>query len=75
MAETSDEILEQIESKRHRLGENINELESYVREKTDLKGYYSRKPWAFLGGALVGGLLFAAMILPNGSKRRSYPTY
>ncbi len=61
MAETADEILEQIEVKRNRLGQNIDELESYVREKTDVKAHFDRKPWIFLGGAAVVGLLVARM--------------
>jgi hypothetical protein len=70
MAETSDEIVEHIESRRDRLGDNINELEAYVREKADLRGHYVKRPWAFLGSAALGGLLLASMILPDGSGRR-----
>lgn len=72
MAETSDQIVEHIESQRDRLGQNINELEAYVREKTDLRNHYSRKPWAFLGGAALAGLLLASMILPDGRGRRRH---
>lgn len=70
MAETSDEILEHIESKRNQLGQSIDQLESYVRDKTDVRAHFGRKPWAFIGGAALGGLLLASMILPNGGKRR-----
>jgi ElaB/YqjD/DUF883 family membrane-anchored ribosome-binding protein len=70
MAETADQIIEHIEAQRDRLGSNINELEAYVREKTDVRQHYSKKPWAFLGGAAVAGLLLATMVLPNGRKHR-----
>lgn len=71
MAETSDQILEQIEHQRERLGANIDQLESYVKEKTDVRVYYTRSPWAFIGGAVLGGLMFAAMILPDSSSRKT----
>jgi hypothetical protein len=69
MAETSDQILEQIEHERSRLGKSIDELEMYVREKMDLRAHFLRKPWAFLAGAAVSGLVLATMLLPNGSQR------
>jgi ElaB/YqjD/DUF883 family membrane-anchored ribosome-binding protein len=72
MAETADQIIEHIEAQRDRLGTNINELEAYVREKTDVRQHYSKKPWTFLGGAAVAGLLFAVMIIPNGRKHPRY---
>lgn len=65
MAETADQIIERIEAQRERLGQNIDELEAYVREKTDLRAHFLRKPWTFLASAAAGGLLLAAMILPG----------
>ena len=65
MAETPNEILEQIEAKRDRLGQNIDELESYVRDKADVKVHFNRKPWAFVGGAAVAGLLLSKILMPS----------
>ncbi len=70
MAETSDQILEEIEAKRERLAHNIDQLESYVREKADVTAHFSRKPWAFMGGAIVAGFLLARIVLPGGSPNR-----
>lgn len=68
MAETTDQILKDIAKQRRRLGQNITELESYVREKTDVRNYYEDRPWMFLGGAALGGLMLARLVL--GSTRR-----
>lgn len=70
MAETSDEIVERIEAQRDRLSQNIDELESYVREKADIRVYFNRNPWAFMGGAAAAGLLLSKVILGNGKKHR-----
>ena len=69
MAETPDEILKDIETKRAQLGQNITQLESYVREKTDVRKYYERSPWSFMGGAALGGLMLAMMLMPDGRRR------
>jgi hypothetical protein len=69
MAEAPDKILEHIDAERDRLSHNIDELESYVREKADVRVYYARTPWYFVGGAALGGMLLAIMLLPNGSRR------
>lgn len=70
MAETTDQILNEIAGQRERLGRNISALESYVREKTDVRNYYEQRPWAFLGGAAVGGLLLARMFLGGSRSNR-----
>jgi hypothetical protein len=69
MAETTDQILGEIASQRKCLGESISDLESYVREKTDVRAYYERNPWAFLGGAAFGGILLARMIFGGLTRR------
>ncbi len=70
MAETPDEILKQIEAKRERLSHSIDELESYVREKADVKVHFLKNPWAFLGGAALTGLLLAFLVSPGSDHQR-----
>jgi hypothetical protein len=70
MAETSDQIVEEIQVQRVRLSKHVNELESYVRDKADLRTYYLRSPWKFIGGAAAGGMLLALMTL-SGPRRDS----
>jgi len=72
MAQTSDEIVKEIEVERERLANKIDELEGYVREKADVRVYYERKPWAFIGGAAAGGMLLAMMMLSSGRARGKY---
>ena len=79
MRETSAEIIQEIEGYRSHLGENLNALESRVREATTWRTYYNRHPYLFVGTALGGGLLLSG-ILSNkrsggdyqGSQRRRY---
>lgn len=70
MAETSDQIVKEIEIGRERLAAKIDELELYVREKTDVRAHFERKPWAFLGGAVLSGLMLSMMLLGGGRKRQ-----
>ena len=66
MDETSDEILEHIETQRNQLGTNLNELETRVRHSTDWRTYFEHNPMLILAGALGGGILLGAMV--GGSK-------
>jgi hypothetical protein len=70
MAETPNEILRQIETKREQLGQDITRLESYVREKTDVRKYYERNPWPFVGGAALGGMFLAMIFMPDARRPR-----
>ncbi len=60
MGTKSDEIVNQIDKQRDRLGQNLHELESRFRDATDWHVQYERHPWALLGVAFVGGMLFGA---------------
>jgi ElaB/YqjD/DUF883 family membrane-anchored ribosome-binding protein len=64
----SEQIIKDIETKREKLGENLAELETKVRDATDWRTYYNRNPWIILGAAVAGGLFISALIVP--SKRR-----
>lgn len=67
MDATSQQIIRNLEDKREKLNDNLNELQDKVREAADWRTYYTRNPWPILGAALVGGLLLAS-IFP-GSRR------
>jgi len=62
----ADEIVSQIDRQRDRLGENLHELESRMRDMADWRVQYERHPWALLGVAFVGGMLFGAWTRGNG---------
>ena len=57
MDETSDEILEHIETQRNQLGTNLNELETRVRRTADWRTYFEHNPMLILAGAFGGGIL------------------
>jgi hypothetical protein len=73
MDEKSDQILEQIETQRNRLGANLNELETRVRRTTDWHTHFDRNPMLMLGAALGGGILLGAMV--SGARTRSGGSY
>jgi ElaB/YqjD/DUF883 family membrane-anchored ribosome-binding protein len=56
MGETPEQIRVQIEQARHRLGQDLNELEYRVKRTTDWRRQFDRRPWAFAGAAFAGGL-------------------
>lgn len=66
MDEKSSEIIDEIETSRERLGENLNDLESRMKEATNWRTYFERHPYMFLGTAVGGGLLLSNILL--GSK-------
>jgi hypothetical protein len=62
MTETPNEIMEEIESYRSHLGEDLTALESRVRDATTWQTYYNRHPYLFVGTALGGGLLLSGIL-------------
>jgi hypothetical protein len=64
--EKSSEIIDEIETSRDKLGENLNDLESRMREATNWRTYYERHPYLFIGSAVGGGLLLSGIL--RGSK-------
>jgi hypothetical protein len=67
--EKSSAIIDEIETSRDKLGENLSDLESRMREATNWRTYFQRHPYAFLGTAVGGGLLLSNMLLGGkGSK-------
>ena len=77
MTETPNEIMEEIESYRSHLGEDLTALESRVRNAATWQTYYNRHPYLFVGTALGGGLLlFGILTSRRGGNhvRESHPT-
>jgi hypothetical protein len=67
MGETPDDIRNDVERVRARLGQNLNALESRVKSEFDLRVQYERRPWAFLG-ALFGLAALAGFATKRGKR-------
>jgi hypothetical protein len=75
MVQETRRIVEHIETERAKLGQNLDEFETKIRDAqtrirdaTSPKVWFDRKPAAVLGAAAVTGLLFA-MLLPKKAAR------
>ncbi len=62
MGEKPDQIRQQIEAARNRLGQNLDELEYRVKRTTDWRTHFDTHPWAFLGAAFAGSMLLTMML-------------
>lgn len=62
MAETAHQIVNQIEQARGALDRHLDVLENRLETETDWRTQYARRPWWFLGGALVAGFLIARIV-------------
>lgn len=72
MDEKSDQIIDQIEAQRDRLGHNLDELQEKVRRTADWRTHFDKNPMLILGAALGGGLLLGATLGGSGKSRHSY---
>ena len=54
--------MDEIETSRDKLGENLHDLESRMREATNWRTYYQRHPYVFIGTAVGGGLLLSGIL-------------
>ena len=72
MTETPNEIMEEIQSYRSHLGEDLTALESRVRDATTWRTYYDRHPYLFVGTALGGGLLLSGILSSRRGGDRSW---
>lgn len=61
----SQQIVKDLEDKRERLGQNLEELETKVRDATNWRTYFNRNPWPILAAALTGGLFLSALFFPR----------
>src|SRR5260370_37656955 len=59
MDEKSSQIIDEIATTRDKLGDNLNDLESRMRQATDCRTYYERHPLMLAGAALGCGFLFS----------------
>ena len=64
MADTVNEIEDQIDRTRERLGSTLRELEDKVEAVTDWREHFHQRPHLFLGAAFAGGVLLSAMGRP-----------
>lgn len=62
MGTKPDEIVTRIDRQRDKLGENLHELESRLRDATDWRVQYKRHPWIILGVVFGGGLLLGSWL-------------
>jgi hypothetical protein len=73
MDEKSSQIINDIESTRDRLGDNLSDLESRMRQATDWRTYYQRHPMMFVGAAIGGGFLVSKILSAgNGGNSHSH---
>ena len=65
MDEAARKIEAQIDRTRERLGSNLRELEDRIDAATDWREQFRARPHLFLGGAIAGGALLAAVLRPT----------
>lgn len=68
MDEAAHKIEAHIDRTRERLGSNLRELEHKVDAATDWREQFRARPHLFLGGAIAGGVLLAAVLRPSSSR-------
>ena len=68
MDKAADKIEAHIDRTRERLGSNLRELEHKVDAATDWRAQFRARPHLFLGGAIAGGALLAAVLRPKSSQ-------
>jgi ElaB/YqjD/DUF883 family membrane-anchored ribosome-binding protein len=62
MGETPDEIKQEVEQVRARLGQDINRLEYRVKRTLDWRTQFDQKPWLFVGAAFGVAFLIGLML-------------
>lgn len=69
MDEGTVAVIKNIQEERQRLGDNLEDLEKRVREVTNWRTYFNRKPWILMGLAAGGGFLLSAFLVPSRAER------
>jgi hypothetical protein len=62
MGTESDAIKHEIDQRREQLGEKLHELQNRVRESTDWRYQFSKRPLAIMAAAFGGGLLLSRVL-------------
>lgn len=62
MGQTTDQIEDQIQSKREDLKSNLDELQTRVKTATDWRHYFAEHTGTMIAAAFGGGVLLAAML-------------
>ena len=65
MDQTPDQLRNQVEAARGRLGQDLNELEYSVRRLSDWHTYFRRYPWVILGASFAVGLCAGLVLTPR----------
>ena len=73
MGEESSQITRNIEETRAQLGSNLQELEDRVRNATDWRQQFQKRPFGMIGLAFGGGILLGMVIGRSHRSRRSHP--
>ncbi len=61
MGKTTHEIASDIDQTRSDLKSNLEELETRVKEATDWRAHFRKRPGSMIAAALVGGVLLSLM--------------
>lgn len=71
MGQTSDQIRDEIDSKRQELGENLQQLEEKVKSTVDWRTQFDDHPVVGVGAAFAAGFLLSALMPGGGSGAKS----
>jgi len=65
--------MEHIETEREQLGENLEEIESRIKDAADPRTWYERNPGLILGAAAAGGLVLGLLVTSHSSEDEASP--
>jgi len=67
--EKTDKIKEYIDTERERLGEDLQEIETRVKNATDLRRHFDKNTALILGATVAGGFVLSMLInKPSGNR-------
>ena len=62
MGEKADQIVSDIDRTREHLKSNLEELETRVKDVTDWRSQFRKRPGLMVVGAMVGGVLLSSIL-------------
>jgi len=68
MVQETRRIMEHIETEREQLGENLDEIESRIKDATDPRAWFEQNPLLILGTAVAGGLVLGLLMTSKSSE-------